>query len=234
MKGIQPVTATDNCRRDLARDLLSDLRQLDRQARENEAQMRDALAASRTTLTSLPGLGTVLVAKVLGHIGDISRFPTEHHFASYTGSAPLDASSGKNVRHRLNTGGNRALNSALHIIARSACRSPVAADRARWLTGRRGFATGQSDGHPLFAGRTRIGRCVVQQVEVPGGVGMRRLLRIRDGACSRAASWPPSSAGDAALPPGGSCLPGAVPGFRHACGLCSYARFAAQSPPAPR
>jgi hypothetical protein len=85
----------------------------------------------------LPGLGTVLVAKVLGHIGDISRFPTEHHFASYTGSAPLDASSGKNVRHRLNTGGNRALKSALHIIARSACRSPVAADRARWLTGRR-------------------------------------------------------------------------------------------------
>jgi len=43
--------------------------------------------------------------------------PTEHHFASYTGSAPLDASSGNNVRHRLNTGGNRALNSVLHIIA---------------------------------------------------------------------------------------------------------------------
>ncbi|MFE5406264.1 transposase [Streptomyces sp. NPDC056580] len=40
------------------------------------------------------------------HIGDISRFPTEHHFASYTGSALLDASSGNNVRHRLNIGGN--------------------------------------------------------------------------------------------------------------------------------
>ncbi|MGW5434873.1 transposase [Streptomyces sp. NPDC004059] len=40
-----------------------------------------------------------------------------HHFASYTGSAPLDASSGNNVRHRLNTGGNRALNSVLHVIA---------------------------------------------------------------------------------------------------------------------
>ncbi|MGV9248806.1 transposase [Streptomyces sp. NPDC003710] len=61
--------------------------------------------ATRTTPTTLPGLGTVLAAKVLGHIGDISRFPTEHHFASYTGSAPLDASSGNNVRHRLNTGG---------------------------------------------------------------------------------------------------------------------------------
>ncbi|MEV8546766.1 transposase [Streptomyces sp. NPDC051572] len=117
MKGIRPNTATDNCQRDLARDLLADLRRLDRQVRDNEAQMREALAASRTTLTVLPGLGTVLAARVLGHIGDISRFPTAHHFASYTGSAPLDASSGRHVRHRLNTGGNRALNSALHIIA---------------------------------------------------------------------------------------------------------------------
>ncbi|MFD3680232.1 IS110 family transposase [Streptomyces sp. NPDC058613] len=117
MKGIRPVTATDNCRRDIARDLSADLRRLDRQVKGNEVQMRDALAASRTTLTTLPGLGTVLAAKILGHIGDVSRFPTEHHFASYTGSARLDASSGKNVRHRLNTGGNRALNSALHIIA---------------------------------------------------------------------------------------------------------------------
>ncbi|WP_414170606.1 transposase [Streptoverticillium reticulum] len=59
----------------------------------------------------------MLAAKVLGHVGDVTRFPTETRFASYTGSAPLDASSGKNIGHRLNTGGNRALNSALHILA---------------------------------------------------------------------------------------------------------------------
>ncbi|MGW3151860.1 transposase [Streptomyces sp. NPDC001177] len=76
MKGIRPVTATDNCRRDIARDLLADLRRLDRQVKDNEAEMREAIAATRTTLTTLPGLGTVLAAKVLGHIGDISRFPT--------------------------------------------------------------------------------------------------------------------------------------------------------------
>ncbi|MFF1918919.1 IS110 family transposase [Streptomyces sp. NPDC058239] len=99
MKGIRPGTATDNCRRDIARDLLADLRRLDRQVNNNEAEMREAVAATRTTLTTLPGLGTVLAAKVIGHIGDIARFPTEHHFASYTGSAPLDASSGNNVRH---------------------------------------------------------------------------------------------------------------------------------------
>ncbi|WEO93203.1 IS110 family transposase [Streptomyces sp. FXJ1.172] len=117
MKGIRPLTATDACRRDIARDLLADLRRLDRQVKDNEAEMRDALAATHTTLTTLPGLGTVLAAKTIGHVGDITRFPTEHHFASYTGSAPLDASSSNNVRHRLNTGGNRALNSVLHVIA---------------------------------------------------------------------------------------------------------------------
>ncbi|MEV0668523.1 IS110 family transposase [Actinomadura luteofluorescens] len=117
MKGIRPVTATDACRRDIARDPLADLRRLNRQVKDKEAEMRDALAATCTTLTTLPGLGTVLAAKVMGHVGDISHFPTEHHFASYTGSAPLDASSGNNVRHRLNTGGNRALNSVLHTIA---------------------------------------------------------------------------------------------------------------------
>ncbi|MEV6056383.1 transposase [Streptomyces sp. NPDC052107] len=53
----------------------------------------------------------------MGRVGDVSRFPTEHHFASYTGSASLDASSGNNVRRRLHTGGNRALNSVLHIVA---------------------------------------------------------------------------------------------------------------------
>ncbi|MFJ1551085.1 transposase [Streptomyces sp. NPDC088246] len=115
--GIRPVTATDSCRRDIARDLLADLRHLDRQVKNNEPDMREAVAATRTTLTTLPGLGTVLAAKVIGHIGDIARFPTEHHFASYTSSAPLYASSGNNVRHRLNTGGNRVLDSVLHAIA---------------------------------------------------------------------------------------------------------------------
>ncbi|WP_405868958.1 transposase [Streptomyces sp. NBC_01515] len=43
-------------------------------------------------------------AKILGHVGDVGRFLTEHHFASYAGSVPLDASSGKNLRHRLKSG----------------------------------------------------------------------------------------------------------------------------------
>ncbi len=58
-----------------------------------------------------------MAAKILGHVGDVARFPSADHFASYTGTAPLDASSGRRLRHRLNTGGNRQLNAALHVVA---------------------------------------------------------------------------------------------------------------------
>ncbi len=54
---------------------------------------------------------------MLGHVGDISRLPSRHHFASYAGVAPIEASSGPKKRHRLNPHGNRQLNHALHIIA---------------------------------------------------------------------------------------------------------------------
>ncbi len=54
---------------------------------------------------------------ILAEAGDVRRFPSKAHFASYTGTAPVDASSGDNVRHRLNRGGNRRLNFALHVAA---------------------------------------------------------------------------------------------------------------------
>jgi len=59
----------------------------------------------------------VLTAKILGHTGDITRFATAGHYASYTGTAPIEASSGPTKRHRLNPRGNRQLNHAMHIAA---------------------------------------------------------------------------------------------------------------------
>jgi hypothetical protein len=49
--------------------------------------------------------------------GDISRFPTKAHFASWNGTAPIDASSGDQNRHRLSRAGNRRINRVLHIMA---------------------------------------------------------------------------------------------------------------------
>ena len=70
-----------------------------------------------TTLLDINEVGPINAAKVLAELGDVRRFPSRHHFASYTGTAPVDVSSGDNNRHRLNRGGNRRLNHALHIAA---------------------------------------------------------------------------------------------------------------------
>jgi len=124
LRRVRPVTATDACRLKLARDLLSDLRRVDARLKANTVQIRDTLAATGSTLTQVHGLGVIVAAKLLGHVGDIGRFPSQDHFASYTATAPLDASSGNQQRHRLNTGGNRQLNAALHTIAICQARDP--------------------------------------------------------------------------------------------------------------
>jgi hypothetical protein len=74
-------------------------------------------APSATTVTDIHGIGPLGAAIILGHTGDIARFPTSGHFARYTGTAPIAASSGPTQRHRLNPRGNRQLNRALHVAA---------------------------------------------------------------------------------------------------------------------
>jgi transposase len=76
-------------------------------------------AATQTApaLLALPGCGAVSAAKLLGEIGPIERFQTDAQLARHAGVAPLEASSGKQRRHRLDRGGNRQLNCALHRIA---------------------------------------------------------------------------------------------------------------------
>ncbi|WP_420814730.1 transposase [Kineococcus siccus] len=54
---------------------------------------------------------------MLGDVGDVAWFPTKGHFASWNGTAPIDASSGDNNRHRLLRSGNRRINRVLHIAA---------------------------------------------------------------------------------------------------------------------
>jgi transposase len=68
-------------------------------------------------LMDLHGVGPVVAARVLADVGDISRFADRNRFASWTGTAPLDASSGEQNRHRLSRAGNRRMNHMIHIAA---------------------------------------------------------------------------------------------------------------------
>ncbi len=101
----------------IARELVGRCRGLTRTIlaldRELQARIDDAAPA----LLALPGCGPLSAAKLLGEIGPIERFDTDAQLARHAGVAPLEASSGKYQRHRLDRGGNRQLNCALHRIA---------------------------------------------------------------------------------------------------------------------
>ena len=61
------------------------------------------------------GIGPAGAARILADVGDIARFADRNRFASWTGTAPLDASSGEQIRHRLSRAGNRRMNHVIHI-----------------------------------------------------------------------------------------------------------------------
>jgi transposase len=122
----RPSGAPAIVRHQLAGDLVADLRDLDRRIAAVEARITAAVKQSKTGLVELFGVGPVLAAKLLGEVGDIRRFPSKHHFAAHTGTAPLEASSGQVVRHRLSRAGDRKLNHALHLMAIVQIRHPTA------------------------------------------------------------------------------------------------------------
>jgi transposase len=126
LRRVHPVTEVDGIRKELARDLLDDLKRLDTKLANNKARISEAVEASNTTLTAIQGIGAITAARILGHSGVIARFPNRAHYASYAGAAPIEASSGKVERHRLSRRGNRQLNSALHGVAITQIRHPGA------------------------------------------------------------------------------------------------------------
>jgi transposase len=114
---VRPRDVAGRARRQLAADYIDDVSVLDRKLKTIGARIKEAVEATGTTLLEIVVVGHVTAALIVGEVGTIARFPSNDHFASYTGTAPLDASSGDIVRHRLSRAGNRQLNHALHIIA---------------------------------------------------------------------------------------------------------------------
>jgi transposase len=112
-----PVGLVARTRHDLARELIEELTTIDAKIRAADKQLRQLVAAHGSTLTDLYGIGPSGAARLIGDIGDIRRFRTAAHFASWNGTAPLETSSGDQRRHRLSRVGNRRINRVLHIMA---------------------------------------------------------------------------------------------------------------------
>lgn len=114
---VRPRDLVGKTRRRLAAELITELATLDKKIKTADKQLTNLLSETGTGLPGLYGIGPSGAARLLGDIGDISRFPTAGHFASWNGTAPIDASSGDHQRHRLSRTGNRRINRVLHIMA---------------------------------------------------------------------------------------------------------------------
>jgi hypothetical protein len=112
-----PVGVVAQTRYQLARELVEELTLIDARIKAANKQLTALVTATGSSLRQLNGIGPSGAARLIGDIGDIHRFPTANHFASWNGTAPIEASSGDQRRHRLSRAGNRRINRVLHIMA---------------------------------------------------------------------------------------------------------------------
>ena len=91
----------------MAAEELAGLERLDAKLKAMKAELKAAVAATGSHLMDIHGIGPAGAARILADVGNAARFPNRNHFASWTGTAPIDASSGEHIRHRLSRAGNR-------------------------------------------------------------------------------------------------------------------------------
>ncbi|MFG2109764.1 IS110 family transposase [Micromonospora chersina] len=122
---VRPRDVVAKARRRVAAELISDLERVYRRSKEADKELKELVASTGTTSMDLHGIGPSGAARLLVEVGDITRFPNRAHFASWNGTAPIDASSGEQVRHRLSRAGNRQINRVLHFMATVQLRNPT-------------------------------------------------------------------------------------------------------------
>jgi transposase len=101
----------------IARELVVEIRRRTRRANELERGIRRLVEGYAPQLLELPGCAALTAAKLIAEVAGADRFSSDAKLARLAGVAPIPASSGKTSRHRLDRGGNRQLNCAVHRIA---------------------------------------------------------------------------------------------------------------------
>ena len=117
LASVRPRDIAGKTRRRIAAEELADLVAVEAKMKKATAELKALVVASGSTLMDIHGVGPVVAARTLADVGDVTRFADRNRFASWTGTAPLDASSGEQNRHRLSRAGNRRMNHMLHIAA---------------------------------------------------------------------------------------------------------------------
>lgn len=114
---VRPRDVAGKTRRRMAAEEIADLIVLDRKLKSLKAELSTAITERGSSLMEVTGIGPAGAARILADVGDVARFADRNRFASWTGTAPLEASSGEQIRHRLSRAGNRRMNHVLHIAA---------------------------------------------------------------------------------------------------------------------
>ena len=117
LAGVRPRDLVGKTQRRLAAEQLAELVVIEKKIKTLTTELKQMVAATGSTLMELPGVGPIVAARVLADVGDVTRFADRNRFASWTGTAPIEASSGEVVRHRLSRAGNRRMNHMIHIAA---------------------------------------------------------------------------------------------------------------------
>ena len=167
LEQFQPATPDQVVRRQVALEHLDDLARVDAQIADLHARIRDAVAAANTSVTEIHGVGPIIAAMAIGYTGDVTRFRDRNHYAAYTGTAPIELSSGDRKIHRLSRRGNRQLNHAMHLAALSQIRFPDTEGRKFYD---RKIAEGRTGKDAFRALKRRISDAVFRQLRVDAGL----------------------------------------------------------------
>ena len=157
---VRPRDIAGKTRRRVAADELAGLMAIEKKVKALTLEIKAIVKQRGSNLMDLPGVGPVVAARVLADVGDVARFADRNRFASWTGTAPLDASSGEQTRHRLSRAGNRRMNRMLHIAATTQIRLDTEG-RAYY---RRKLADGKSRMEAMRCLKRRISDAVYRQL----------------------------------------------------------------------
>jgi transposase len=142
-------------------ELVDELDHLDVALTDSRGRIIAAVEASQTTLREIFGVGPIVAAMLIGFSGDPTRFATASRYATYTGTAPIEFSSGGRVTHRLSRRGNRRLNHALHCAAITQIRHRHSPGRAYY---ERKLAEGKTPREAIRALKRRLSDIVWRQL----------------------------------------------------------------------
>ena len=114
---VRPRDVVGKTRRRMVAEELADLERFDVKLKAMKVELKAAVNALGSNLMDIHGIGPAGAARILADVADVARFPDRNHFASWTGTAPIDASSGEHTHHRLSRAGNRRLNHVLYVAS---------------------------------------------------------------------------------------------------------------------